>query len=211
MRVGCTRSLHACIRITSLPCDQIRHGSYRIFSRRSGTRYARAYFQSTAILSIEQCATALEWSQKQAPRFLAWLVLGLFAGVRLNELDRLKWGDLDLDAGRLRIDAAASKVRQRRIVHLEPAAREWLYDMHGKVAEWCQDLLDWDHRQYPGGAVVDPQGPTTGSDRVMRGCCSDGQHWTDEAWGCRSAYRSGSRPGYDWVFWGFRAVLAPGQ
>ena len=78
------------------------------------------------ILSAEQCAKALEWSQAQAPRFLAWLVLGLFAGVRPNELDRLKWGDLDLDAGLLRFDAAASKVRQRRIVHLEPAAREWL-------------------------------------------------------------------------------------
>lgn len=46
----------------------------------------------------------------QAPRFLAWLVLGLFAGVRPNELDRLKWADLDLHAGLLRIDAAASNL-----------------------------------------------------------------------------------------------------
>lgn len=79
-----------------------------------------------AILTVEQCQEALAWSHKQAPRFLAWLTLGLFAGIRPNELDRLNWRDIDLEAGLLRIDAAASKVRQRRIVHLEPAARAWL-------------------------------------------------------------------------------------
>ena len=40
-----------------------------------------------------------------------------------------------------------------------------LYDMHGNVWSRCQD---W-YGDYPQKAVVDPQGPATGKDRVMRG------------------------------------------
>ncbi len=88
-------------------------------------------------------------------------------------------------------------------------ANPWgLYDIHGNVAEWCQDW--WG--DYPGGAVVDPQGPSAGSDRVIRG----GRRWLNWlgprvlAGGCRSAYRfSGAQGRYSDL--GFRAVLAPGQ
>jgi formylglycine-generating enzyme required for sulfatase activity len=76
-----------------------------------------------------------------------------------------------------------------------------LQDMHGNVWEWCSD---WAGR-YPGGIVLDPQGPATGSFRVVRGgSCA----WV--ARGCRSAVRS---DGYDppgGVGIGFRVVLAPG-
>jgi formylglycine-generating enzyme required for sulfatase activity len=41
-----------------------------------------------------------------------------------------------------------------------------LYDMHGNIFEWCEDL----HGEYP-FAVTDPKGPAKGNLRVMRGGC----------------------------------------
>jgi uncharacterized protein (TIGR02996 family) len=62
-----------------------------------------------------------------------------------------------------------------------------LYDMHGNVREWCQDL----YGGYPNRAVTNPQGPTTGFEHVGRGGSSRAfpRH-------CRSAYRNEPRNSY---------------
>jgi formylglycine-generating enzyme required for sulfatase activity len=83
------------------------------------------------------------------------------------------------------------------------APNAWgLYDMHGNVWEWCRD---W-YGAYPGGSVTDPQGPSSGSYRVIRGGC-----WFSGANDCRSAQRSCSNPSGGYSNVGFRVVLAPGQ
>lgn len=79
-----------------------------------------------AILSVMQAARLLVAARDHVPRFLASLALMLFAGVRPDEVGRLTWAAVNLDRGRLTIDAAASKVRLRRIVELRPAALAWL-------------------------------------------------------------------------------------
>ena len=76
-----------------------------------------------------------------------------------------------------------------------------LFDMHGNLWEWCLDR--WQY-SLPGGTVTDPQGPTSGTDRVVRGGC-----WYNDARLCRSAFRISGQPGYRGNEIGFRIVLAP--
>ncbi len=78
-----------------------------------------------------------------------------------------------------------------------------LYDMPGNVVEWCQD---WWSGGLPGGILLDPQGPATGSSRVVRGGA-----FRSPAQYCRSASRGQQSPSDSYNFIGFRAVLAPGQ
>jgi formylglycine-generating enzyme required for sulfatase activity len=77
-----------------------------------------------------------------------------------------------------------------------------LYDMHGNVLNWCQDW--WG--TYPGGSLSDPQGPTTGSLRVIRG-----GSWLRTAAHCRSAFRHYFAPNTTNILIGFRVVLSTTQ
>ena len=82
---------------------------------------------------------------------------------------------------------------------LQPNA--WgLYDMHGNVWEWCQDV--WQDA-YTGGTVIDYSGPTEGWLRVARG-----GSWLYSANYCRSANRDSYGPNNRCSDIGFRVVLA---
>ena len=75
-----------------------------------------------------------------------------------------------------------------------------LYDMSGNVWEWCSD---W-YGSYQSSTQINPQGPSSGSDRVLRGCS-----WCDDARYCRVSFRHYDSPGDRYDNCGLRLALVP--
>ncbi|MBI5723299.1 MAG: formylglycine-generating enzyme family protein [Planctomycetes bacterium] len=80
-------------------------------------------------------------------------------------------------------------------------ANDWgLYDMHGNVWEWCSD---WYADSYENVKNEDPQGPDSGTRRILRG-----GGWSGTVYFCRSATRRGwSLPSSRSSYFGFRVVV----
>ncbi len=67
---------------------------------------------------------------------------------------------------------------------------QWgLYDMHGNVSEWCNDM--YDEVYYQKSPSENPTGPAEGKQYVLRG-----GSWASSADACRSAYRLGEDSGF---------------
>jgi integrase len=50
----------------------------------------------------------------------------MFAGIRQAELDRLTWGEVNLDQGTIAVPQSKSKIRRGRTVPIEPVLKAWL-------------------------------------------------------------------------------------
>lgn len=82
--------------------------------------------KAPAIMKPDEAKAMLGIVLASHPTMLLYIVLALFAGIRPCELDRMKTDDVDRHRKVVRVDAAASKIRSRRFVQLEPAACAWL-------------------------------------------------------------------------------------
>jgi len=78
------------------------------------------------ILTVDQANTCMTLVRDELPVALGWLALALFCGLRPEEAEKIQWTDIDLKKGIVNVDAAASKVRWRRLVYCTPVAVKWL-------------------------------------------------------------------------------------
>lgn len=77
-----------------------------------------------------------------------------------------------------------------------------LCDMLGNLYEWC---WDW-QSSYSTSSAIDPEGPGSGSGRLLRG-----GSWASHARDVRAASRRWDGPGYNWSDAGFRLSSGPGE
>ena len=101
------------------------------------------------------------------------------------------------------IHAARSSYRQMTVPVCSLPANPWgFFEMHGNVKEWCADWFNWcGYNQCGPGPVIDPQGPATGNERVVRG-----GSWRNEATHLSSHSRSLAPPGRRSICIGFRCA-----
>ncbi|MBO5728490.1 MAG: SUMF1/EgtB/PvdO family nonheme iron enzyme [Paludibacteraceae bacterium] len=76
-----------------------------------------------------------------------------------------------------------------------------LYDMSGNVLEWCNDWYDSNY--YQSSLECNPQGPTSGGIRVLRG-----GSWYGNAWCCRVSRRGDCDPDFRDDSFGMRLSLS---
>lgn len=76
-----------------------------------------------------------------------------------------------------------------------------LYDMSGNVYEWCKD---WYSNNYNINSTNNPDGPPSGSNRVLRG-----GSWSNYATYCRVSHRARNSSGYCGYDYGFRVIVLP--
>ena len=88
------------------------------------TAQAREPKTKPGILSVDQARALLESASAE---ILAYIAIGLFAGLRRAEIERLDWSEIDFDSGHIEVTAEKSKSKiANRYIAMQPNLREWL-------------------------------------------------------------------------------------
>jgi len=97
-------------------------------SENPAEKIPRAILDDSApgILTVEEVAELLKVTREEDPGMLAYVAIGLFAGLRRSELCALEWSEIDIKARTIEVKGAKAKTRQRRIVTISDTLAEWL-------------------------------------------------------------------------------------
>jgi integrase len=126
--------------LRSLPVSPVTRNHYRrlvilAFNFAIGRKYAatnpgietaeaREPKLKPGILTVEQAAALLV---NAAPEIVPYVAIGLFAGLRRAEIERLDWREIDFDSGHIEVTAEKSKSKiANRFITMQPNLREWL-------------------------------------------------------------------------------------
>src|SRR5262249_33637274 len=123
------------------------------------TTKVRVIRDDPGILTVEQANALLVNAPSE---ILPYIAIGLFAGLRRDEIERLDWREVDLDEGHVEVKAKKSKTAQKRFVTMQPNLREWLLPyrkLKGSVApprkNWF--LLAFDRAREAAGITEWPE------------------------------------------------------
>ena len=87
----------------------------------------RSSVPDAEFLNLKQCRRLVE--VLNLPEFKmvrSSVVIGLFAGIRQAELDRMTWTDVNTDQNSIAVTRNNSKIRRGRSVPIEPVLKAWL-------------------------------------------------------------------------------------
>jgi formylglycine-generating enzyme required for sulfatase activity len=205
---------------TSIYSDEFRQEVERWLERRPAARRHQPFFWDDPQWNADNLpVVGVTWYEAQA--YCNWLRGVTGQAFRLPteaEWERAArgqantqwpWGD-EWDAGRG--NSEESQLQATTPVGMYPhGAALWptgaVEDLVGNVLEWCSDW--WDGKLYETRAIAgqvehDPQGPTLGNARVVRG----GSYFSNRGV-CRAAYRNRSGPALFDDDLGFRVVRSP--
>ena len=187
------------------------------FKNSDNETYLRSYFSNPAYNDYP--VVGVTWEQANA--FCAWrtdyLLKGLGPEARFIQRYRLpteaEWEYAARGGNKSRhykysgsdnIDEVAwynnNSGRSTHAVGTKSPNELGIYDMSGNVWEWCSD---W-YGGYSAGAQTNPQGPSSGSRRVLRG-----GSWNNNARNCRVSNRYNKDPNNGNFYIGLRLVLVP--
>ena len=92
---------------------------------------------SPGVLTIAQASSLLNVCASGEAEMLPAVAIGLFAGLRTEELDQLDWRHVDLSESNIHVPPEVAKTREGRDVEIHPTLRAWLLPLsraEGKLA-----------------------------------------------------------------------------
>jgi integrase len=165
-------------------------------------------------LTLEQAERLISCTATDFPEMLGVITLGLFCGIRTEELKQLTWAKVDLTRDIVAIGKAIAKKRRIRHVTLPDNAKQWLTcipQRTGNVAPVSGKVFDRLFSKLLAKAgFVDAEGHSTWPRNSLRS--SFGSHHY-EAFGdaAKTIKELGHKTGDDLLFNNYRALVKQGD